>query len=152
MDDLKVDKDADVIRLNMCRQNLLNGLKQGVSFCGLPSVKLPPDLDLLNRPTLVVDENGRFQLPPRERNRHYLSSTHRALTAVEKKILSDARAEESLDGEYKRAMMKTTSEIVQMTLDSLTKKFPKNLFSCMTLSGAKGSNVNHSQVSVLLGQ
>ncbi len=83
-------------------------------------------------------------MPLREENRHYLPSNHKSLMAVQKKILSDSKAEEQLDGEYKRAMMKTTSEIVEKTLDSLTKKFPANLFSCMTLSGAKGSNVNHS--------
>lgn len=30
--------------------------------------------------------------------------------------------------------------------------FPENNFSMMTLTGAKGSNVNHSMVSVMLGQ
>ncbi|QDZ25257.1 subunit A of DNA-directed RNA polymerase I [Chloropicon primus] len=33
-----------------------------------------------------------------------------------------------------------------------TKQFPKNNFNMMTCSGAKGSMVNHSQISVLLGQ
>jgi DNA-directed RNA polymerase I subunit RPA1 len=33
-----------------------------------------------------------------------------------------------------------------------TKQFPKNNFNMMTCSGAKGSSVNHSQISVLLGQ
>lgn len=30
--------------------------------------------------------------------------------------------------------------------------FPHNNFSMMTITGAKGSNVNHSQVGVMLGQ
>lgn len=33
-----------------------------------------------------------------------------------------------------------------------TKQFPRNNFNMMTSSGAKGSSVNHSQISVLLGQ
>ena len=33
-----------------------------------------------------------------------------------------------------------------------SKKFPANNFSMMTVTGAKGSNVNHSQVAVMLGQ
>lgn len=34
----------------------------------------------------------------------------------------------------------------------LVKKFPKNNFSLMTVSGAKGSRVNFSMISCLLGQ
>ena len=35
---------------------------------------------------------------------------------------------------------------------SFQKQFPRNNFSMMTVTGAKGSNVNHSQVAVMLGQ
>lgn len=49
-------------------------------------------------------------------------------------------------------MSKSSSDIVNQTLLGLTKRFPRNMFSCMTLTGAKGSNVNHSQISVCLGQ
>lgn len=39
-----------------------------------------------------------------------------------------------------------------MCLKGFNKMFPANNFSMMTITGAKGSNVNHSQVGVMLGQ
>lgn len=78
--------------------------------------------------------------------------SHRAYQFLEHKLLTDRTADEALDAEYKKAMSKKSSEIVQNTLLGLQKRFPRNMFSCMTISGAKGSNVNHSQVSVQLGQ
>lgn len=39
-----------------------------------------------------------------------------------------------------------------MCLKGFNKMFPANNFSMMTVTGAKGSNVNHSQVGVMLGQ
>jgi DNA-directed RNA polymerase I subunit RPA1 len=37
-------------------------------------------------------------------------------------------------------------------MKGFVKMFPANNFSMMTITGAKGSNVNHSQVGVMLGQ
>ena len=46
-----------------------------------------------------------------------------------------------------------SSEIVKACLpDGLVKPFPVNCLGLMTTSGAKGSNVNFSQISALLGQ
>lgn len=39
-----------------------------------------------------------------------------------------------------------------MALKGFQKKFPRNNFSMMTITGAKGSNLNHSQIAVMLGQ
>eukprot|EP01128_Nolandella_sp_AFSM9_P010758 TRINITY_DN747_c0_g2_i1.p1 TRINITY_DN747_c0_g2~~TRINITY_DN747_c0_g2_i1.p1 ORF type:complete len:837 (-),score=223.96 TRINITY_DN747_c0_g2_i1:167-2677(-) len=44
-----------------------------------------------------------------------------------------------------------TSSVIDACPD-LVKKFPKNNFSLMTVSGAKGSRVNFSMISCLLGQ
>ena len=39
-----------------------------------------------------------------------------------------------------------------MCLIGFNKMFPFNNFSMMILTGAKGSNVNHSQIAAMLGQ
>ena len=45
------------------------------------------------------------------------------------------------------------SEVVKVCLpDGQAKPFPINCLGLMTTSGAKGSNVNFSQISALLGQ
>jgi DNA-directed RNA polymerase I subunit RPA1 len=45
-----------------------------------------------------------------------------------------------------------SSKIIDVCIKGFSKMFPQNNFSMMTVAGAKGSNVNHSQVSVMLGQ
>ena len=51
------------------------------------------------------------------------------------------------------ALNHVSSEAVRVCLPrGQAKAFPSNNFATMTASGAKGSSVNHSQISVLLGQ
>jgi DNA-directed RNA polymerase I subunit RPA1 len=45
-----------------------------------------------------------------------------------------------------------SSKVSDYCLTGFKKTFPQNNFSMMTVTGAKGSNVNHSQVAVMLGQ
>ncbi|XXQ33022.1 DNA-directed RNA polymerase subunit [Plasmodiophora brassicae] len=59
----------------------------------------------------------------------------------------------SLDSFVKSAMNGVTSSIISASLPvGQWKSFPSNNFSMMTISGAKGSKVNFSQISCLLGQ
>ncbi|KAI8918337.1 hypothetical protein DFJ77DRAFT_547101 [Powellomyces hirtus] len=58
-----------------------------------------------------------------------------------------------LDAAMKARTNRVTSEIISSTVpDQLLKPFPRNNMQMMTVSGAKGSNVNVSQISCLLGQ
>ncbi|KAK8809591.1 hypothetical protein WA158_000534 [Blastocystis sp. Blastoise] len=58
-----------------------------------------------------------------------------------------------LDNAMKAIVSPISSEIIQVCLPhGLILNFPKNCFSCLVQSGAKGSIVNHSQVSCCLGQ
>ncbi|KAI9101842.1 hypothetical protein DFS34DRAFT_683946 [Phlyctochytrium arcticum] len=58
-----------------------------------------------------------------------------------------------LDSAMKSRTNKVTSKIISTTVpDQLFKPFPQNNMQVMTISGAKGSNVNVSQISCLLGQ
>ncbi|GAA5898151.1 DNA-directed RNA polymerase I core subunit RPA190 [Sporobolomyces salmoneus] len=73
-----------------------------------------------------------------------------------------ARLEEILRDDYKLAGLDATVEgetnqvttqlIKQCLPNGLVKPFPHNNMQTMTVSGAKGSNVNASQISCLLGQ
>lgn len=48
---------------------------------------------------------------------------------------------------------KACSEINKQAMTTgLKKKFPQNNFSVMVLTGAKGSTLNHNQISSMLGQ
>ena len=71
---------------------------------------------------------------------------------IEGKIVTEENALEELDREYKYHLFDRSSDIIKTCLVGLNKMFPANNFSMMTITGAKGSNVNHSQVSVMLNQ
>ncbi|CAO3608899.1 unnamed protein product [Cunninghamella echinulata] len=58
-----------------------------------------------------------------------------------------------LDNAMKSKVNKLTSSITETCLpNGLVRKFPQNDMQMMTVSGAKGSNVNVAQISCLLGQ
>jgi DNA-directed RNA polymerase I subunit RPA1 len=58
-----------------------------------------------------------------------------------------------LDGAVQAVVNKSASDILKACLPSgLEVQFPKNNFSMMVLTGAKGSAVNQSQISCFLGQ
>jgi DNA-directed RNA polymerase I subunit RPA1 len=58
-----------------------------------------------------------------------------------------------ITGMMRGALSPTTTKIIQKCLPAgQFKSFPWNCMSVMTLSGAKGSLVNFSQISCLLGQ
>ena len=58
-----------------------------------------------------------------------------------------------LDGAIQAVVNKSASDILKACLPSgLEVQFPKNNFSMMVLTGAKGSAVNQSQISCFLGQ
>lgn len=58
-----------------------------------------------------------------------------------------------LDGVMQGVVNKSASEVIKVCLpNGLGCPFPRNNFSMMVLTGAKGSSVNQSQISCLLGQ
>jgi DNA-directed RNA polymerase I subunit RPA1 len=72
--------------------------------------------------------------------------------AIETKI-RNPEALNLLDSMMKRAMNNITTRVIGTCLpDGQLKQFPSNGMSLMILSGAKGSHVNLSQISCLLGQ
>jgi len=72
------------------------------------------------------------------------------------KLTDPERGEEAggaLDSSMKQALMPLASEVGAACLPSgMQKPFPANQFALMTQTGAKGSQVNFSQIAVMLGQ
>merc|ERR1719146_26569 len=56
------------------------------------------------------------------------------------------------DSKCMSALNVVSSKVIDSCLHQQVKKFPENCLSLMTDTGAKGSTVNSSQISVLLGQ
>ena len=72
---------------------------------------------------------------------------------LQKVIREDEDGGAKLDGAIKGVMNEMTSKIINACIPvGQVKPFPYNCMSLMTLSGAKGSLVNFSQISCLLGQ
>ncbi len=69
------------------------------------------------------------------------------------RIIRDEDLTRGLDGAMKVAMNGVTSQVIEATLPQGQQlRFPNNNMSLMTLTGAKGSMVNFSQISGCLGQ
>ena len=76
----------------------------------------------------------------------------RLFKALEDTIRSDEKLAQ-LDNKMKSKTGAVTTNIVKSTIpNGLHKPFPDNGMQLMTVSGAKGSNVNVTQISCLLGQ
>ena len=59
----------------------------------------------------------------------------------------------ALDNAMKNKVNKVTSQVIDACIPSgLLAEFPYNGMQLMTISGAKGSSVNVSQISCLLGK
>ncbi|KAJ3114686.1 hypothetical protein HDU96_001778 [Phlyctochytrium bullatum] len=81
------------------------------------------------------------------------SETDPLLSSRLEGVLRNDEKMAGLDSAMKSTTNKITSEIIASTVPPcLLKPFPKNNMQVMTVSGAKGSGVNVSQISCLLGQ
>jgi len=75
----------------------------------------------------------------RKPEKDYISNDNPIRIAMEKRILLDPSAPEKLDTIISGIMGKLGKPIIDMTLNGLIKTFPRNNFTAMTKSGAKGS-------------
>jgi len=75
------------------------------------------------------------------------------LAARLEEVLRDENKSRTLDLKANAQTKNFTSQVIGQCLPSgLQKHFPRNNFQAMTVSGAKGTDVNASQISCLLGQ
>eukprot|EP01088_Endostelium_zonatum_P006247 TRINITY_DN18354_c0_g1_i1.p1 TRINITY_DN18354_c0_g1~~TRINITY_DN18354_c0_g1_i1.p1 ORF type:complete len:1704 (-),score=470.71 TRINITY_DN18354_c0_g1_i1:9-5120(-) len=128
IDDLILEQDAEASRrtiLDDAYQNL--GMETAKKFVGL-------DGKTVNKQDVC------------DALKTVLKSHHNIKTGVDLESVK-------LDNVMKGAMNKVTEAVVDVAIpEGLIKRFPKNNMSMMTQSGAKGSTVNASQISCLLGQ
>jgi DNA-directed RNA polymerase I subunit RPA1 len=86
------------------------------------------------------------------------SVTASASTSAEKKLASFLHADRKnakvkLDGAMQQVINKSASDVIKACLpNGLQTSFLRNNFSMMVMTGAKGSQVNQSQISCFLGQ
>eukprot|EP00842_Homolaphlyctis_polyrhiza_P004280 jgi/Hompol1/4853/HPOL_001653-RA len=130
MDDLRLTPEGDKIR---------HDLIAGASKIGIEAVGEVTGVD-----TSDMDKN----LSPKAR-----AIKEAQITLALEKVLHNSEKMAALDGAMKSRTNKVTSKIISACVpDRLLKPFPSNNMQVMTVSGAKGSGVNVSQISCLLGQ
>ncbi|RKP14974.1 hypothetical protein BJ684DRAFT_7762 [Piptocephalis cylindrospora] len=122
MDDLRLTREGDEWRRSLMDGGVEFGFETAAEYVGL---KLDPAQSELS---------GEFRARMEE-------------------VLRDDEKLQGLDAAMKNRMNGLTSSVIQKCLPSgLLKLFPWNNMQMMTVSGAKGSRVNVSQISCCLGQ
>ncbi|KAJ3341934.1 hypothetical protein HDU93_003755 [Gonapodya sp. JEL0774] len=130
MDDLRLTTEGNDVRKKLFKQVEEKGLQVVKEFVGL------------------TDKHGNaittYNSPDEEK-----AELKRRLEGV---LRSDERMA-ALDGAMKSATNQITSKVIGATVPGhLLREFPHNNMQVMTVGGAKGSGVNVSQISCLLGQ
>lgn len=125
MDDLRLTPEGDKMRRSLLDKGKSDGLEAHMEFLGLSDMaKEASEEDLKKEFDLRMEEVAR-----------------------------DDSKLAGLDNAMKSKVNKLTSSVIDKCIpNGLVKKFPKNNMQMMTVSGAKGSPVNVSQISCLLGQ
>ena len=124
MDDLILSGQGEKLRSDILKNAKGDGARTALKYVGLPDTSSMADEETVKR----IDER--------------LEET-----------LRDNMLMIGLDAAMTSAFNATTSKINNEVLPNhLIRRFPDNNMQTMTLSGAKGSKVNASQISTLLGQ
>jgi DNA-directed RNA polymerase I subunit RPA1 len=135
MDDLVLAADADRNRQAAIAKSDSEGVKAAAKFA---------ECDISAFTAALDDPSAHPEL---------VDKCKRAVSVGLRKKLSQPANAAALDSVMRGALSPTTSTIIKKCLPGgQIKPFPWNCMSVMTLSGAKGSLVNFSQISCLLGQ
>ncbi|KAI8323716.1 beta and beta-prime subunits of DNA dependent RNA-polymerase [Martensiomyces pterosporus] len=127
MEDLLFDKQGDSVRKDMVKHQRAGGIEAALGFVGLKDY---------NAEQLDSDRNVQHEF-------------HRRMEEV---LRHDDKLAQ-LDGTIMASMNKLTGDLIAECLPShLHLPFPHNNMVVMTVSGAKGSNINLSQITCCLGQ
>ncbi|KAJ2617132.1 hypothetical protein H4S08_000456 [Coemansia sp. RSA 1365] len=127
MEDLLLDKKGDTIRKEIILSQKPDGIKAALGFVGLK------DYD-----DKKLESDAHVQTEFKNRMEEVLRHDNKLA---------------QLDGTIQGTMNKITSKLIDTCLPShLHLPFPHNNMVMMTVSGAKGSNVNLSQITCCLGQ
>ncbi|KAI8391772.1 uncharacterized protein BYT42DRAFT_642179 [Radiomyces spectabilis] len=125
MDDLILTKEGDKARRDLLDNGRSLGLEAHLEFLGLAETAKTESKEVLEK---------EFKLRMEE-------------------VARDDSKLAGLDNAMKSKVNKLTTSITETCLpNGLVRKFPDNDMQMMTVSGAKGSNVNAAQISCMLGQ
>ncbi|OQS01274.1 DNA-directed RNA polymerase I subunit RPA1 [Achlya hypogyna] len=134
LEDLTLTEPAEVERRRLVEQSVLGGELAYTEFAGLGSLVEARKSDTPRR--LNDEERAAVRETMRRKMAEDLENTSSAL-----------------DSHMMGFVHGSNSEIIKSCLPhGQNKSFPANCFSLMVLTGAKGSMVNHSQISCGLGQ
>ncbi|KAL2914542.1 hypothetical protein HK105_205893 [Polyrhizophydium stewartii] len=143
MDDLRLTPEGDKIRRELIDSAGGIGLEAVAEVTGV--VVDPAVAQAAAKAAAVAGSAGARAAIPEAKRAELTVELEKVLRATEKMA--------ALDGAMKSRTNKVTSKIISSCIpDHLLKPFPANNMQVMTVSGAKGSNVNVSQISCLLGQ
>eukprot|EP01086_Lenisia_limosa_P000703 TRINITY_DN1123_c0_g1_i1.p1 TRINITY_DN1123_c0_g1~~TRINITY_DN1123_c0_g1_i1.p1 ORF type:complete len:1304 (-),score=117.25 TRINITY_DN1123_c0_g1_i1:12-3731(-) len=119
--------------------------------CGLEDMIVMKSGELYRNETLST-----AYLAGNEIAKEFLAVKQASKTCLQQSLqlkLSENGMEQSFDNAAKSTLNQLGSRVVDFSLGgSLKRRFPLNNLTLMTTSGAKGSKVNFSQISCLLGQ
>lgn len=134
MDDLRLTQEGDEWRRSLMDGGVEFGFETAAEYVGL---KLDPaQSELSGGPGYEAD-----------------LALQKEFRARMEEVLRDDEKLQGLDAAMKNRMNGLTSSVIQRCLPAgLLKLFPWNNMQTMTVSGAKGSRVNVSQISCCLGQ
>lgn len=144
MDDLLLTAPAEKRRQDLLDLAEVKAIQASAEFVGAP---LPPPLASIAEGAPTGDGVS----PPLFRL--LLDSEAKTSAALSERYRSNADTGKAHDMKGSGVMHKLSSSVVGTCLPSgQSKAFPRNCLSLMTITGAKGSMVNFSQISCLLGQ
>lgn len=149
MEDLYLSEANDIERKNLITKAHAIGTKAGANFAGISDFETPETWRQFNRPLFDGSDDNVFKRVP---DRDYISKGNPILSQIEAKIVMEPQGSAELDMTVKQGLNVIVTDIFKLTNYGLRRQYPENLFSTMVLTGAKGSNVNHNQISIMLGQ
>ncbi|KAL7275542.1 hypothetical protein RUND412_001501 [Rhizina undulata] len=121
--------------------------------CGMDDLLLTPEGDARRRNALKGSDTVGKDLSSEYVSLKKGEYSEAELIARMEEVLRDENKQRTLDLKANAQTKNFTSAVIKECLPSgLEKQFPRNNFQAMTVSGAKGSDVNASQISCLLGQ
>jgi DNA-directed RNA polymerase I subunit RPA1 len=142
LEDLTLNSFAEKKRQKLVQDSVFAGEEAYAEFAGLTELleaKKQDEQQNFSGKKRRMNDKERAQI--RDRMRVLLSNTDAEQNA------------KALDAHMMGCVHKSNSDIIKACLPhGQTKAFPANCFSLMVLTGAKGSMVNHSQISCGLGQ
>jgi DNA-directed RNA polymerase I subunit RPA1 len=121
--------------------------------CGMDDLLLTPEGDAKRRRVLAGSKQVGKDLSVEYVGLKKGDINSAELASRLEEVLRDENKSRTLDMKANAQTKNFTSQVITECLPSgLQKHFPRNNFQAMTVSGAKGSDVNASQITCLLGQ